>query len=49
MQFLSTKYGINAKKSVHFVDVCMGGIFLGGSPWVLPSIVHHGVTVLTIS
>ena len=31
MEFMCIKYGINAKKSVHFVDVFMDGIF-GGSP-----------------
>ena len=29
MKFMHTKYGWNAKKSVHFIDVFMGGIFLG--------------------
>ena len=29
MKFMCTKYGWNAKKSVHFIDVFMGGIFLG--------------------
>ena len=29
MKFMCTKYGWNAKRSVHFIDVFMGGIFLG--------------------
>ena len=29
MKFMCTKYGWNAEKSVHFIDVFMGGIFLG--------------------
>ena len=29
MKFMCTKYGWNAKRSVHFIDVFMGGIFWG--------------------
>ena len=29
MKFMCTKYEWNAKKSVHFIDVSMGGIFWG--------------------
>ena len=29
MKFMCTKYGWNAKKSVHFIDAFMGGIFWG--------------------
>ena len=29
MKFIYTKYGWNAKKSAHFIDVFMGGIFFG--------------------
>ena len=32
MKFMCTKYGWNAKKSVHFIDVFMGAISFFGSP-----------------
>ena len=43
MKFMCTKYGINATKSVHFVDVFMGGIIWGHSV-IHAGALHHGLT-----
>ena len=37
MKFICTKYGWNAKKGAHFIDVFMGGIFFGS-----PCIIRNG-------
>ena len=51
MKFMCTKYGWNAKKSVHFIDVFMGGIFLGSpctttSNTVIVTIMIFDITIL---